>query len=134
MSKGDIDGVQVLGRKIKPVALGFIIVMVTFLVAGITDSGALDGSEWGDIVGASAATSAVLLTLGWWAKNQRMAEYGLLLAFFTFGARTAYLVFTQPVAEKTWVGIGTCVIAVGAYLLERNDGNRRGREQKANAG
>ena len=127
MTKGDIDGIQVLGRKIKPVALGFVFLMVVYVVNGITDQGALDGTRWGDIVAVVAGASAVLLMAGWWAKSQRMAEYGLLLAFFAFSARTLYLAFTDLTAEKTLSGVGVCIIAVGAYLLEKSDGNRRGR-------
>lgn len=134
MSKGDLDGILVFGRKIKPAALGFVFLMLVYVMNGITDRGALDGSMWGDIVAAVGAAAATLLLLGWWGKSQRMAEYGLLFAFFTFGARTLYLLLTDPTAEKTLSGVGVCIIAVGAFLLERNDGARRHRGSGADAG
>jgi len=133
VSKGDLDGIMMFGRKIKPVAFGFVLLMLVYVWFGVTDTGTFDGTILGDIIGVLSAGAGALLIAGWWGRVQKLAEYGLLTACAVFGMRTMFLLLTEPQAERAWQGIGVCVIAVGAFLLERNDGASR-RKQGTDAG
>lgn len=119
--------VSILGRPLKPLAFGMAIAMVVLCLAGLFDTGALDGSLWGDVVALIAAASCTSFMAGWWARNQPMAEAGLLLACWVFTTRAAALLFIGGAGSiAAWLSIASAIIAGGAYVLERTDPRVRG--------
>jgi hypothetical protein len=54
-----------------------------------------------------------------------MAEWGLFVAGLTMTLRSAFLFALQGGSNiGVWLGVGTAVVAFGAFLLERTDENR----------
>jgi hypothetical protein len=78
-------------------------------------------------------TSAVLLTVGWWWRNEWCAEWGLLLATGAWVSRAVYISLAgtgflgytdaplQVSVVSAIVSLAWAVGAAGAYLLERYD-------------
>ncbi len=132
MTKGDLDKVTFMGRPLKPVALGLTILMITLAVANWTDNGLLGDNILSHILAAIAGLSALLLTAGWIAGKQRIAEIGLLGAAAVNIARSSFLLFTfGPGQQSVWLSLGVTVIAGGAYLLETWDDPERQRARRA---
>ena len=122
MTKGDLDGLLVFGRPVKPLALGMTVLMVALTVQNVFHVGAFGDLILGDVVAALSSVAAVTLFLGWWRSSQRMAELGLLLAATVYVTRSAFLLFIgEPATEGIYLGLGAAVMAGGAYLLERWD-------------
>lgn len=122
VTKGDLDGVRLFGRPLKPLALGMMMLMVTLTVYNVTHSSAFGELILGDVVAVLAGTAAVTLFLGWLRESQRMAEAGLLLAATVYVTRSAFLLFVGgPVTEGVYLGLGAAVMAGGAFLLESWD-------------
>ncbi len=119
MTKGDLDGVQVWGRPIKPVAFGLSVLMLTLTVYNIFNVGVFGSLFLGDVIAVLTGTSFVMLMLGWFAKNQLLAEFGLITAFTAYTLRASFILFSSgPTAEGFYLSIGAAIIAGGAYLLE----------------
>ena len=125
MTGMDLDGIRFLGRQVKPVAFGLSIIMATLLVYNVANIGIFGGLILGDIVAVGAAVALTTLTAGWWARSQRMAEFGLFTAFLVYTCRTAFLLLTKPEAEGVALGVGIAVIAAGSWLLERDESRRQ---------
>jgi hypothetical protein len=54
-----------------------------------------------------------------------MAEAGLFIAGLTMVGRSAFLFALEGIDNiGVWLGVGTAVVALGAFLLERVDENR----------
>lgn len=128
VSRGDIPGLTIWGRPLKPVALGLTLTMV--IVAQSNLRGADRGTEYplSAILGVLAVAAAVTLAIGWIGKMQRIAELGLLLVVGVYAARAAFIQMVSPFDQAVWFSLSTVVIAGGAYILEAssNDGRRRG--------
>lgn len=117
--------ITILGRPVKPVALGLALAMVTLLSTGVAGTGLLGGTHWGYAVAAAAAGALALFAVGWFAGSQRLAEWALAGAFFTLTARTAFLFITTGAGHPApWLSLSLCIIAGGSYWLERVDGYR----------
>lgn len=122
MTKGDLDGVTILGRPLKPLALQFAGLMCTLMFFNITNKGVFGDLWLGDVVAVMAAVSVAALVAGWVAGSQKMAESGLFLACIVYMTRTAFLLFTQGFGvEGVYLGFFAAVGAGGAYLLETWD-------------
>lgn len=125
-TKGDLDTVSILGRPIKPVALGLTILMVTLTVSNVTGAGVLGDVALSRVLAAGAAVSAILLTAGWVTGKQGLAEAGLLATAAGNIARSSFLMMTYgPGQQSVWLSMGVTVIAAGAYLLETWDASGR---------
>ena len=94
MTKGDLDGVQIWGRPIKPVALGLSLLMLTLAVVNITDTGVFEDMLLGDVVAVLAVGSFTALMVGWFARYQIAAEIGLFSASVVYLIRGSFAVFT----------------------------------------
>jgi hypothetical protein len=127
MTHGDVPGVTLFGRPLKPVALGLTLTMV--IVAQSNLRGADRGTEYplSIILGVLAIAAAVTLAVGWIGKRQRIAEVGLLLVVGVYAARAAFIQMVSPFDQAVWFSLSTVVIAGGAYILEASsDGRGRG--------
>ena len=125
MTRGDLPGIAVWGRPIKPVALGLSMSMLVLCVFNTIDAGVLLETQVGDVVAVMSGIAAFLLIAGWVGKSQMMAEWGLFLAGMTMTLRSAFLFVLQGGSNiGVWLGVGTAVVAFGAFLLERTDENR----------
>lgn len=132
--KGYELDVTFLGRPVRPFHLA-----VTIATAVVAATFLSDGSmEWWNhtathLIGALAFTSSVLLTVGWWLRNEWAAEWGLLLSTGVWLSRAVYallagegLIINNP-AASFFLSLAWAVGAGGAYLLERIDhGSREG--------
>ena len=117
--------ITILGRPVKPVALGLALAMATLLTTGITGTGLLGGTHWGNAVAVAAAGALVLFVVGWVRGSQRLAEWALGGAFFAMAARTVFLFITAGAGQPApWLSGALCIIAGGSYWLERVDGYR----------
>lgn len=114
--------VELLGRPVKPVALGLLVAMTALVATGIGGTGLLGGTHWG-YTGAAIALAAALLFVGSWvARSQRVAEAAILLAFFTLAARSIFLFIVAGAAQPAgWLSASLAIIAGGSYWLERGD-------------
>ena len=82
----------------------------------------LGDSRWGDVVAVAAGAAAVALTAGWWARDQRMAEVGLLLAAGVYITRAMFILATVGItAQGVYLSLGGAFIAAGSYVLEVRD-------------
>jgi hypothetical protein len=125
MTKGDLEGLRLLGRPVKPVALGLMFSMAVLCVFNVTDAGVLGATRIGDVVAIMAGAAVLMLTAGWALRSQPMAEAGLFTAGLTMVLRSTFLFALQGVGNVgVWLGVGTAIIALGAFLLERIDENR----------
>lgn len=124
MTKGDLDGVTLLGRPIKPVALGISVIMASYTLFNVLNLGVFQDIILGNVLSVIAGMSFVLLTVGWWGKSQKMAEWGLLAAAVTFLLRSSFVFLVGGFKdERVYLTLGMVTISCGAYLLERWDGN-----------
>ena len=125
MPPQDLPGIQVLGRPLKPVALGFAGATGYLALNNVTESGVFAGAPLvSNLLGVAFAVTCVLLCVGWWARSQRLAEWGLLAAFACLISRfigTGLIAGfgLQPI--PAWPSLWWAVIAGGAFLLERAD-------------
>lgn len=125
MTRGDLDGLLIMGRPLKPVALGLSLSMIVLTVFNTSDLGILRDAVIGDVVGIMAAISASCLIAGWVFRSQHMAEAGLFIAGLTMVLRSAFLFALVGIGNiGVWLGVGTAIVALGAFLLERVDENR----------
>lgn len=115
---GDLKGVRWMGRRFKPVALGVAIMMLGLVVAGLFNLGGYDYEHF-QRLGALFPLAAVgLLFWGWWKDDDRWAEYGLAVAFFTYLGRALFLAIEDPTGDSVLLALGTTVIIGGSYILE----------------
>ena len=122
MTKGDLEGLSLWGRPIKPVALGFAWLMLSLTVINISNIGELGDNFLGDLIAVLAFSSFTALTAGWVFRNQHMAEYGLLAACIAYVVRTSFIMFSVGIDDAgVYLGFGAAIIAGGAYLLEATD-------------
>ena len=133
MTGMDIDGVLFAGRKIKPVALGLSVILLTICVYNLFDIGLFGTLILGDLVAVASAVTIGTLVAGWWFRSQRMAEAGLMLAFIVYALRTVFVLLTDPTIEGVPIGVGIVIIAGGSYILEHAS-SRRDAEQAARLG
>lgn len=116
----------VLGRPVKPVAVGLIVAMAALVLTGLVGTGLLGGTHWGYTVAVAAAASFVTFIVAWVRCSQRLAEAALALAFFTMSARTVFLFITVGASQPAaWLSLSLTIVAGGSYWLERGDSNGR---------
>ena len=122
MTKGDLDGVTVWGRPIKPVALGACVLMLTLVIYNLTDAGVFEDLWLGDVIAVLAGVSLFAMLGGWFGRSQKMAEVGLLLGWVVYVTRGAFAVLYEGfTSEALYLSTGAAVIIGGAYLLESWD-------------
>lgn len=122
MTKGDLDGVTVWGRPIKPVAAGACILMATLTIYNIIDKGVFGELLLGDVVAVLSGASLGMMMFGWFGRSQTMAEFGLMAGCISYVMRGSFVLFYNgPGAEGVWLSLGAVVILGGAYLLEKWD-------------
>lgn len=122
MTKGDLTGLTVWGRPLKPVALGLTLTMVIVTQANIRglDRGTQPPLSW--LVALMSAAAVVTLLWGWIGRNQKAAEIGLLLVIGTYITRAAFIALESGLGEQAvWFSLATVVIAAGSYALEVDD-------------
>ncbi len=115
---------KIFGRAVKPVAFALSWSMLVIAWAAYTNSGVLDGSDWADLLGGGAMVTFVVFAIAWWHRSQRIAELGLLLAFFMWTTRFWLVVLVNPGGvsyEGMFLSLGWMLIAGGSYLLEKTD-------------
>lgn len=122
MTKGDLAGVLVWGRPVKPVALGATWLMATIVGYNLFNQGLFGHLVIGDLVAVLAGSSYVLLMAGWFGRSQWAAEVGLLLACVVYILRGSFAaLYVSPRNEGVWLSLGAAIILGGAYLLEHWD-------------
>ena len=118
---------KVLGRPVKPVALGLLIICLTVVWSELAHVGMFADSLWSLPLTVLATGTSVLFAWGWWARSQAVAEWALLAAAATMIFRSTGLLLLNR--STCFMAFGVGVIAVGSYLLERTDqttgGDRR---------
>ena len=116
---------KVWGRPVKPVALGFCVLMGTLAVYNIRGIGLLGDTAWSHAVGVLAGTSALMMLVGWIGKRQALAKYGLFAAAITYLIRLFYLLLTEGITNQSfWLSLGAAIIASGSFFLEDIDPKR----------
>lgn len=126
MTKGDLDRVTFLHRPVKPFALALALSQAVLVGFNLRDADVLDGSLWGNVVMTAAAISFAALAAGWWFRSQRMEEAGLALAAGTWVTRSVTILLVDSITLiGFWLSLCWSIAAVGAFLLERRDGNDR---------
>ena len=124
MTRGDLEGVTLWGRPIKPVGLGVSVLMGTLMVANFYEVGIFGDTVLAMGIAVLSGIAFVLLVWGWVGRIQRFAEYGLLLAAFTYMARALFAFFTLGVTQSSFLSLGAVIISGGSYLLETWDTHR----------
>lgn len=127
MTHGDVPGVTVFGRPLKPVALGLTLTMVIVAQANFRSEDR--GTEYplSFVLAILAVAAAVTLAVGWLGGRQKVAEIGLLLVVGVYAARAAFIQMVSPFDQAVFFSLATVVIAGGAYILEASsDGRGRG--------
>jgi hypothetical protein len=124
MTKGDLDTITIAGRPMKPVAMGITLTMV--VVASSNWRGFDRGTEppLSYVVAALATTAIIALLWGWFGRNQRAAEIGLLLVVAAYSTRAAFVYLSSGLDQAVYFSLASVIIAGGSYLLEAS--SRRG--------
>lgn len=115
---GDVVGVRLAGRRFKPVALGITVMMLGLVVAGLWNLGGYDYPMFQRLGALVPLAAAVMLTWGWWKESDRLAQYGLLVAFFSYLGRSLFLAIEDPLGDSLLLALGTTIIIGGTYVLE----------------
>lgn len=115
---GDIHGVRWLGRRFKPVAFGVAVMMVGLIIAGLWNLGGYDYPVFQRFGALFPLAAVALLFWGWWKDSDRFAQYGLLVAFFTYLGRSLFLAVEDPTGDSLLLALGTTIIIGGSYILE----------------
>lgn len=120
------EGWDVLGRPLRPVALGLALLCAILAVANATATDAIGPSVWRHVVAVVAALDAVLFLAAWWTGRVAWMRVALLAAVGVHVARAAFFVLVLGVSSlgvpDLWQGLAVAVIAGGSYLLEKGDG------------
>lgn len=120
---------SILGRPLKPVALGLALLMGILAVWNMTGGDSLGETIWSHLVIPVAAAACAMFIGAWWTGSQRVLEWALLVTVGVSVARAAFI----PLALG-WRGFGeidmvqsiaVAVIAAGSYLLEADDSRSR---------
>jgi len=122
----EIPGVRFAGRPIRPFHLALALSCGFLSALEYVNSTPLSTTGFGDVLGVVAVLAAVLLTVGWWGRSDRAAEWGLLLAAGVWAQRAAAVLLTDTVTFGTveltaGLSASWAVGAAGAYWLERAD-------------
>ena len=129
MTRGDLAGLTVFGRPLKPVAFGLTLTMIVVTAVNVQgmDRGTIPPLS--HLVAALAAVSVLALAYGWAFGHQKAAEIGLLLVIGTYATRATFIAFASGLTEPAvWFSLSTVVIAAGSYALEVNDRYRGSHE------
>ena len=118
--------VSLLGRRLRPVALG-----LTMWCAAVLWSVYADGIAVSEaVVVAVVATALILFCAGWVMRSSKLEQAGLLGVVFAATANAVQVVLTLGVQPRILVSAAIAVIAAGSYFLERldplTDGRRAG--------
>ena len=125
MAPQNLTGVLVFNRPIKPVALGFVILMGVLAYFNLSGTDVLKDELLSGGIGVLAIVAGVFLIIGWIGRSQLYAELGLLLAAAVYITRSVFLIMDQGFGTiGVWLGLGVSVIAAGAYLLETWDSEK----------
>ena len=125
MTRGDLDGLTIFKRPIKPVAFGLSLTMTTMIAFNVSNQDVLGDHPITEVVLVMAVIGLASLSAGWLFSSQRMAEAGLFIAGLTMTLRSAFLLaLIGAGGVGVWLGIATAIVAFGAFLLERTDTNR----------
>lgn len=123
-----------LGRPVKPLALAAAMTMAVIIVINVLDRGVAGAALWGDFLAVAAGGAMAALSLGWWARSQRLAEWGLLLATGVWFTRAMFGLLTDTAGYAWAMSLSWTVALGGAYLLERVESlTRLHRSRRLNA-
>ncbi len=113
-----------MSRRIKPyafaVAFACLIVTIGSLVLRNLVGSTLDNlSPAGVFVGGLSLSAFLLLMYGWWAKNDRPMQMGLLASAGVFSTLATYVFLENGLLVVSgWISVAWVVASVGSYLLE----------------
>ena len=124
MSRGDLPGLRIFGRPLKPVAFGLTLAMV--IIAQSNFRNADRGTEYplSVFLGIAAVAAAVTLVVGWVGSRQRIAEVGLLLVVGVYVTRAVFIQMTSPWDQAVFFSLSTAIIAAGSFMLEAAEPER----------
>jgi hypothetical protein len=117
-----------LGRPIKPLAFAIAMSMATLFWYNIVlNTGAFHAGIIGDLVGAVAGASCVLLFAGWWVRSESVEQLGLLFATGVWITRTFFIGFLDGFSEiGVWLSACWALVVAATYFLEVTRNDRRG--------
>lgn len=121
MTRGDVPGVRLLGRPIKPVALGLTLNMLIVAQANFRDMDRGTTPPMSTMLGVMAVVAVTALILGWVLRMQRLAEVGLLVTVFVYATRAVFIQLTNTWDEAVFFSLAAVIIAGGSYYLEVAD-------------
>jgi Kef-type K+ transport system membrane component KefB len=114
--------VRFLGRPVKPVAFGLMLLCLILVGFNVFRSDSLTDSDWSYLVIGLAGLAAVVLFLGWWLSNQWLCEVGMLLVFGVHFTRAVFIFMVVGAHDQNaYQSLAVCVLAAGSYALERLD-------------
>lgn len=119
----------VFGRPVKPVAFALMLTMLTISWAAWSDAGLLGAAVGADFLGIAAGSVGLLLFTAWWRRSQRLAEWGLLMAFAIWFFRTFLVVMLNwgnAPTDGWFLSLSWVLVAGGSYWLEKADPHRIG--------
>jgi hypothetical protein len=121
---------RVIGRSVRPTALGLLIFTAAFGWSSFTSRTFLQGQLFGQIVAVLCIAAAVFFAVGFLVNRAVLARVGYLLTFFVLVTNSIFvwielggdwwykMVTFAPKTTSVWMGLGVAVIAAGAYWLE----------------
>lgn len=109
-----------LDRPIKPLALAIAMSMATLFWYNIVlNTGIFHAGILGDLIGALAGSSCVLLFAGWWLRSTKVEQLGLLLAVGVWVTRTFFIGFIEGFGNiEVWLSACWSFAVASTYYLE----------------
>lgn len=118
MTRGDLPGLTVFGRPLKPVAFGLTLSMVIIAQSNFRGADRGTGYPLSVLLGICAAAAAATLVIGWAGRLQRVAEVGLLLVVGVYVTRAVFIFLSSVPDQSVFFSLSTAIIAGGSFMLE----------------
>lgn len=119
MSRADLPN-RILGRPVKPLALGLIICLIAVALNAFVPSG-LSAGEYDQPLSLIAFLTLVLMVVSWLRRSQHLFEWSLLLSTGIFTARSVAVALESGQPTFSLLPFGVAALAGGSYVLERAD-------------
>ena len=112
-----------LRRQVRPFSLAVSVATYVIFAAMVFEAGVGEYLDQlpGKIIGVFAAVSSLLLWVGWWGRNKRWMDQGLLIAAAVWSAVSTMILVEGSSWVSGLIAFSWTMGSAGAWLLEVRD-------------